>query len=49
MSFFYDIDPDDIIAEEIDKGQIIIELKNGIEKGVKIDDLEEKGWPRREN
>jgi formate dehydrogenase subunit beta len=49
FELFYDVDPEDIVKEEIDKGQIIIELKDGTEKGVKIDDLEEKGWGRREN
>ncbi|MDR3291024.1 MAG: Coenzyme F420 hydrogenase/dehydrogenase, beta subunit C-terminal domain [Methanobrevibacter sp.] len=49
FELFYEVNPDDVIKEEIDKGQIIIELKDGTEKGVKIDDLEEKGWGRREN
>jgi formate dehydrogenase subunit beta len=49
FELFYEVDPDDVIKEEIDKGQIIIELKDGTEKGIKIDDLEEEGWGRREN
>lgn len=46
---FYDIDPADVVKEEIDKGQFIVELKDGTEKSVKIDELEEKGYGRREN
>ncbi|MDR1819469.1 MAG: Coenzyme F420 hydrogenase/dehydrogenase, beta subunit C-terminal domain [Methanobrevibacter sp.] len=49
FELFYDLNPEDIIKEEIDKGQIIVLLKDGTEKGVKIDELEEKGWGRREN
>ncbi|MCL2114850.1 MAG: Coenzyme F420 hydrogenase/dehydrogenase, beta subunit C-terminal domain [Methanobrevibacter sp.] len=49
FELFYEVNPDDVIKEEIDKGQIIIELKDGTEKGVKIDDMEEEGWGRREN
>ncbi len=46
---FYDVDPSKVIKEEIDKGQFIIELEDGTEKGIKIDDLEEQGYGRREN
>lgn len=45
----YELDPKDIVKEEIDKGQIIAILEDGTEKGIKIDDLEETGWGRREN
>ncbi|WP_409200469.1 Coenzyme F420 hydrogenase/dehydrogenase, beta subunit C-terminal domain [Methanobrevibacter sp. DSM 116169] len=49
FELFYEVNPDDVVKEEIDKGQIIIELKDGTEKGIKIDDLEEEGYGRREN
>lgn len=49
IELFYDVDPDDVKSEEIDKGQFIIELKDGTEKGIKIHDLEEDGYGRREN
>jgi formate dehydrogenase subunit beta len=49
FELFYEVNPNDVIREEIDKGQIIIELKDGTKKGLKIDDLEGKGWGRREN
>lgn len=44
---YYEVNPDDVVSEEIDKGQFIIELKDGSEKGIKIHDLEEKGLGRR--
>ncbi|KZX10911.1 Coenzyme F420 hydrogenase/dehydrogenase, beta subunit C-terminal domain [Methanobrevibacter oralis] len=46
---YYEVNPDDVVSEEIDKGQFIIELKDGSEKGIKIHDLEEKGLGRRKN
>lgn len=46
---FYDVDPSKVVKEEIDKGQFIIELEDGSEKGIKIDDLEEQGYGRRTN
>lgn len=49
ITLFYDVDPEDVIKEEINKGQFIIELKNGEEKSVKIDDLEDEGYGRRDN
>ena len=49
IKLFYDVDPEDVIKEEINKGQFIIELKNGEEKSVKIDDLEDEGYGRRDN
>lgn len=45
----YEIDPSKVVKEEITKGQFIIELDDGTEKGIKIDDLEEQGYGRREN
>ena len=44
----YELDPADVIKEEISKGKLIMETAEG-EKGFKIDDLEEEGMGRREN
>lgn len=49
IDLFYEVDPDDVLKEEIDKGKFIIELKDGTHKEVKIDDLEERGYGRRSN
>jgi len=46
---FYEIDPDDVVREEIDKGKFIVELKDGTHKKISIDYLEEEGFGRREN
>ncbi|ABN06636.1 formate dehydrogenase, beta subunit (F420) [Methanocorpusculum labreanum Z] len=45
----YGIDPNDVVKEEIDKGQFIVMTKDGQHKGIKIDDLEEEGLGRRKN
>ncbi|MEA5037673.1 hypothetical protein SDC9_31762 [bioreactor metagenome] len=45
----YGIDPDDVVKEEIDKGQFIVMTKDGQHKGIKIDELEEEGLGRRKN
>ena len=44
----YDLDPKDVIKEEIAKGKLIMETADG-EKAFKIDELEEQGMGRREN
>jgi formate dehydrogenase subunit beta len=44
----YDVNPDDVHKEEIDKGQFIIEYEGG-HKGISIDELEEEGFGRRPN
>jgi formate dehydrogenase subunit beta len=49
IKLFYDVDPEDVVSEEINKGKFIIELNNGEEKSVKIDDLEDEGYGRRKN
>ena len=49
IDLFYEADPDDVVAEEIDKGKFIIELADGTEEAVKIHDLEEEGYGRRNN
>ncbi|WP_455644686.1 Coenzyme F420 hydrogenase/dehydrogenase, beta subunit C-terminal domain [Methanosphaera sp.] len=49
IRLFYDIDPETVVSEEINKGSFIVELEDGTEKSVKIDDLEDEGYGRREN
>lgn len=49
IDLFYQANPDDVVSEEIDKGQFIIELADGSEESVKIHDLEEQGYGRRDN
>ncbi|WP_292366571.1 Coenzyme F420 hydrogenase/dehydrogenase, beta subunit C-terminal domain, partial [Methanoculleus sp. UBA208] len=44
----FEVDPDAVHKEEIDKGQFIIEYEGG-HKGIKIDDLEDEGYGRRSN
>jgi formate dehydrogenase subunit beta len=45
----FEIDPDTVVKEEIDKGQFIVETADGQHKGISIDDLEEEGFGRRPN
>jgi len=45
----YDMDPTEIAKEEIAKGKLIMETKDGEEKGISIDELEKEGMGRREN
>ena len=45
----YELDPKDIVKEEISKGILIMETADGEEKGFRIDDLEKEGMGRREN
>jgi formate dehydrogenase subunit beta len=45
----FGVDPDDVVKEEIDKGQFIIQTKDGEHKGISIDELEEAGYGRRSN
>ncbi|MDW7726835.1 MAG: Coenzyme F420 hydrogenase/dehydrogenase, beta subunit C-terminal domain [Candidatus Methanoperedens sp.] len=45
----YNIKPDDVEGEEIEKGKLIFKTKYGNEKGITIDELEEKGYGRRES
>ena len=44
----FEVDPDKVHKEEIDKGQFIIEYEGG-HKGISIDTLEEAGYGRRSN
>jgi formate dehydrogenase (coenzyme F420) beta subunit len=45
----FEMDPDSIVKEEIDKGQFIVLDENGEHKGISIDELEEAGYGRRTN
>ncbi len=45
----FGVDPNDVVKEEIDKGQFIIVTKDGQHKGISIDELEEEGFGRRSN
>jgi len=45
----FGVSPDDVVKEEIDKGQFIVITKDGEHKGISIDDLEEEGYGRRAN
>ncbi|MDU9375561.1 hypothetical protein McpSp1_01380 [Methanocorpusculaceae archaeon Sp1] len=45
----YGLNPNDIVKEEIDKGQFIVITKDGEHKGISIDELEEHGLGRRAN
>ncbi|MBE0522890.1 MAG: Coenzyme F420 hydrogenase/dehydrogenase, beta subunit C-terminal domain [Methanosarcinales archaeon] len=49
LAEMYDIDPDDVVGEEIEKGKLIFKTKDGQEKGIPIDELEEAGFGRRES
>jgi len=44
----FEVDPDVVTKEEIDKGQFIIEYEGG-HKGISIDELEDEGYGRRSN
>ena len=44
----YELDPADVIKEEISKGKLIMETADG-EKAISIDELEKDGMGRREN
>ena len=44
----FEVDPEIVHKEEIDKGQFIIEYEGG-HKGISIDELEESGFGRRPN
>ena len=45
----FEIDPNDVVKEEIDKGQFIVVTKDGQHKGISMDELEEEGFGRRAN
>ncbi|MCK4728919.1 MAG: Coenzyme F420 hydrogenase/dehydrogenase, beta subunit C-terminal domain, partial [Desulfobacterales bacterium] len=45
----YQVNPDDLIGEDIDDGKFIITLRDGTKKERDLNELEEKGYGRREN
>lgn len=45
----FGLDPLDVVGEDIDDGKFIIRLKDGTEKAKQLEELEEKGYGRREN
>ncbi len=45
----FGVDPADIIREDIEEGKLTIRLKDGTEKEKDLDELEQKGYGRREN
>lgn len=49
IELFYEVDPDEVVKEEIDKGKFIVELADGTRREISIDYLEEEGFGRREN
>jgi formate dehydrogenase subunit beta len=49
LEVLYRIKPEDVSGEEIEKGKLIFRTKDGKEHAITIDDLEEKGYGRRES
>ncbi len=49
LETLYKLRPEDVHGEEIEKGKLIFETKDGKEHAITIDELEEKGYGRREN
>jgi formate dehydrogenase subunit beta len=45
----FGVDPADVVREDIEEGKLTIRLKDGTEKEKDLDELEEKGYGRREN
>lgn len=45
----FEVDPADVVAEDIDDNKLTITLKDGTEKERDLAELEEKGYGRREN
>jgi len=45
----FEVDPADVVGEDIEEGKLTITLKDGTEKEKDLDELEEKGYGRREN
>ena len=43
------MDPADIIREDLEEGKLSIALKDGTEKQKDLEELEQKGYGRREN
>ncbi|MHC1597823.1 MAG: Coenzyme F420 hydrogenase/dehydrogenase, beta subunit C-terminal domain [Methermicoccaceae archaeon] len=47
LEVMYGLDPDEVVHEEIEKGQLIFTTKDGEQHAKKIDELEEAGFGRR--
>jgi formate dehydrogenase subunit beta len=45
----YEVDPDDVVAEDMDEAKFIIKLADGTKRERNLAELEEKGYGRREN
>jgi len=45
----YQVDPEDVVGEEIDSEKLVITLGDGSKKERKLKELEEQGYGRREN
>jgi formate dehydrogenase subunit beta len=45
----FEVNPTDIIREDLEEGKLTITLKDGTEKQKNLDELEQKGYGRREN
>jgi formate dehydrogenase subunit beta len=45
----FEADPAEVVGEDIEEGKLTIRLKDGTEKEKDLDELEQKGYGRREN
>jgi len=45
----FEVNPDDVVSEDIEEDKLTIKLKDGTEKEVNLIKLEEKGYGRRDN
>jgi formate dehydrogenase subunit beta len=45
----FDVNPSEVVKEDIDNGELIIFLKDGTRKSLNLEELEEEGYGRREN
>jgi formate dehydrogenase subunit beta len=45
----FEVDPAEVVGEDIEEGQLSIKLKDGTKKERNLDELEQKGYGRREN
>jgi formate dehydrogenase subunit beta len=45
----FEVDPADVVAEDIEEDNLIIKLKDGTQKERNLTELEERGYGRREN
>ncbi|MBA7639293.1 hypothetical protein ES703_46951 [subsurface metagenome] len=49
MKVEFEVDPADVVAEDIEDNKLTIRLKDGTEKEKSLPELEERGYGRREN